>query len=539
MPGLTTTKTTSLVTLSASEIASAIAAGDVSAVEVTEQHIEQIQVINPRLNALTQPLFDQARQDAAEVDRQLAAGEELGPLAGVPVSIKDCFAIRETEITLGIQGFAKARSRAEAPLVERLRAAGAVVLGKTNVPQGMLMHECDNPLFGRTLHPSTDDLLSEQRSPGGSTGGEAALVAAKGSPLGLGSDLGGSIRQPAAACGLFGLKPTSGRLSLVGTKRAMPGFKAIAIQPGPLTRSAADIDLAMRVLTDKSKVSSQRDERNEAWLPPASVAGKRIVYWTDDGVFPTAPAIRRAVEEAAAALASAGATVQEVRPPLIDEMLRIYFGLLSADGLGSLRRALGKSSVDPQLKLQLRLARLPAQLRPAFARLLSLAGQGSTAKVIRMTGPRSANDYWQLIEQADDFGRQFWQSLESTAGGSVDAVLSPAYALPALKHGTALYMLLAASHCFLANLLDSPAGVAPWDSVTAEDEAQAQEELLNNRQQASRLGSYARKIAIQNAQGSAGLPTAVQVMARPWQDNLVTGMLKELDTARGVTPPKV
>ncbi len=515
-----------LTQLSATELASLIARGGVSSAEVVEAHIARCEQTRSTINALVQPMFDSARAAARQADAQQSRGQRLGLLHGVPISIKDCFAVQGGEVTLGIPGYSNGVCQEDSPLVARLRAAGAVILGKTNVPQAMLLHECDNPVYGRTIHPG-----DPTRSPGGSTGGEAALVAAGGSPLGLGSDLGGSIRQPAAACGLYGFKPTTGRLTLAGSHRAISrGMEAIAIQPGPLCRSAEDLALAMRVLSDRGGQGRLPDESCGDWKPdddkvPASL---RIAMWTDDGVFQPAVGVARAVEQAAEHLRASGVTVVEVQPPDVETLLRVYLGLISSDGMACVARLVHGGKVDAQLARQTRLAKLPRWLRSIASPVLSIAGQAELADLVRWTGARSTDGYWQLIAEAQDYRRSFWSKLEQQASGPLHATLSPAYGLPALRHGSALHLIRAASHTFLANLLGCPAGVAPTGHVSPAEE---QQELASRISRT--LGDhYAR----QNARASAGLPLAVEVMASAGHDATVLRLLREVGDPGAIRP---
>lgn len=197
---------TALWQLSATEWRDRLARGEVSARESVDAQIERIEAVNPAINALVVSCFDQARAEADAADAKRARGETLGPLHGLPVSIKECLALQGTAATGGLTTRKALIDTVDDPHVARLRAAGGIVLGKTNVPQLMSFVETENPLYGLTRNPWHHD-----RACGGSTGGEGALIAAGGSPLGLGTDIGGSIRVPAAFCGIFGLKPGSGR----------------------------------------------------------------------------------------------------------------------------------------------------------------------------------------------------------------------------------------------------------------------------------------------------------------------------------------
>ena len=219
--------------LTAREIAQLVAQGDVSAAEVVEAHIERIEAVNSRLNAVVVKRYDAARAEAAEIDRSRAQGKALGPLGGVPMTVKESFDVAGAATTAGLTARAGHRAAADAEMVARLRGAGAILLGKTNVPQLLMANETDNPLYGRTNNP-----WSLERAPGGSSGGEAAIVAAGGSALGLGTDFGGSVRLPASSCGVHALKPTTGRLTLAGHVALRRGQEAIVSQPGPIARRA-------------------------------------------------------------------------------------------------------------------------------------------------------------------------------------------------------------------------------------------------------------------------------------------------------------
>src|SRR5436190_20123713 len=181
----------------AAEVAALIARRDTTAREVLEQHIARIQQVNPKLNAMCVDRFDAARTEADAADAKQRAGEALGPLHGVPVTIKECIDVSGTPSTFGLASQAGHRAAADDVHVARLRAAGAIAMAKTNVAQALFFYEADNPVYGRTVNP-----WNAQRTPGGSSGGEAALIASNASPLGIGTDLGGSVRVPATFCGI-------------------------------------------------------------------------------------------------------------------------------------------------------------------------------------------------------------------------------------------------------------------------------------------------------------------------------------------------
>ena len=501
-----------LIERTASDLAAMLSSGEVSAREVMAGYLARIEEVNPSINAIVSPRYEEALREAEEVDRKRSAGEDVGPLAGVPVSIKDCFHVAGLPTTIGLTHLRDNIQQHDSPLVARLKRAGAIVIGKTNVPQLMLLHETDNPLFGRTNHP-----LDLERSPGGSSGGEAAAVAAHCSAFGLGNDTGGSIRWPSHACGLHGIKPTSRRLTRRGEMGALRGMEALQACPGPFARSVDDLILAMNVLIH---TAGKRDtDSGEAVGPmgdPAAVdpATLRVGYWADDGFFTPSPAISRAVREAAQRLSAAGVDVVEYQPPEIDEAMRIYFSLASADGSRDARRLLAGGRLDWRTARLMRIARMPRAIRATLAPLLAARGEQYAARLLRITGAKSAAEYWELTYQKQQYCERFWNAAREAG---IDAFLMPPFGVPALKHGSGVDLLPAGSYAFLMNLLDAPSGAAPITTVRA-DETSAP------RSQRDRTERHAKL----TDSGSEGLPVGVQVAAWPWREDIVLRLMQLL-----------
>ena len=510
----TTPHVEEIIAMGVAQLARQIAAGAVTAQEAVEVYIRRIEAVNPRLNAVVVPLFEQARADAAAADAGQARGEALGPLHGVPVSIKESFHIAGTPATGGIPQWADNTASADNPLVARLRAAGAVVLGKTNVPELLFYLEADNPVYGRTNNPWNLD-----RSPGGSSGGEGALVAAGGSAFGMGTDIGGSIRVPAHCCGIHGLKPTAGRLTMHDTfdEVIIPGQEAILAQPGPLARHVADLALAMRVLAAPGQQHFDPSIPPVPWPDPAlvSVEDLRIAYYTDDGFITPAPALRRAVEEAAAALRDRGAHVEVFTPPDVAEGMQLFFSLLSADGAASARRVLGKGRHDRRIRDLTRIAGLPAGARAAFAAGLKLAGQHRLAMNVGTMKRRSIDSYWQLIAARTQYRARFLAALDA---GGFDVILCPPSAHPAVLHGESYYLTAVASYTMLYNLLGMPAGIVAATRVRNGEEG-------NQPPSKDLVERAARAVEA----GSVGLPIGVQVVARHWREDAVLAVMAALE----------
>lgn len=306
---------------SAAALTAAIRAREVSAVEVVEIYLARVAAVNPRLNAVVQLAADGARAEARAADEALARGDVCGSLHGVPFTVKDVIETAGLVCAAGLPERATFTPARDATVVTRLRAAGAILLGKTNVPPGGGGIETDNAVYGRTNNPY--DL---GRTPGGSSGGEAAIIAAGGSPLGLGSDSGGSIRLPAHNCGLAGLKPTAGRVPATGAGHVGDVSDTRTVV-GLLARSVADLALTFPLIAgvdwhDASVVPMPLGD-------PAAVELKRlrVAFYTHDGVSAPTPETAASVRAAARALADAGATVEEQAPPGVEQCWEITRGV--------------------------------------------------------------------------------------------------------------------------------------------------------------------------------------------------------------------
>jgi len=282
------------------EMASLTRSGALSSQELVEAHLDRIEAVNPHYNAFTMVLADQARASARRADQ----GLKMGPLHGVPVTVKDSFDVAGVPTRLGSYFAPEAPAAEDSAVAARLRRAGAIILGKTNTPEFLASYETDNYMTGRANNP-----WNVERTPGGSSGGEAAAIASGCSPGGVGSDGGGSIRVPAHFCGIAGLKPTPGRISLIG-HRPQEAATGIAVA-GPMARSVADVRLLFDVLAghDGRDPLSAPVELRAPEIEQARVGVFETFYDT-----PVQPAIRRAVREAAMALAGLGFKVDEFRP---------------------------------------------------------------------------------------------------------------------------------------------------------------------------------------------------------------------------------
>jgi amidase len=451
---------------SASELALAIRSKQLSSKAIVEAHLARIAEVNPKLNAIVQLTADTARKEADEADAALARGDIKGPLHGVPMTIKDTLETTGVICTGGTKGRANYVPKADATAVARLRAAGAIFLGKTNVPELAGAGETDNLVYGRTNNPY--DLT---RTPGGSSGGEAAIVSSCGSPLGLGTDAGGSIRIPAHFCGLAAIKPTSGRVPRTGQFPQPMGARAPVFHVSLIARHVEDLALALPIISgpdfrDNSIVGMPL-------LDPKAVtlSGLKLAFFEDDGVASPTREIAAAVRDSAKAFADAGVKVEEKRTPDAEKAATVYHDMSRGDGGAGTRAFLKSIGSDP--------------ISPLFEKALTYSVAPAMANT---TDALAAFVRWDL------FRNSMLRFMED-----YDAVLSAVAPYPALLHGTSFdeQNRKGFGYSQMYNLTG-------WPTATV------------------RVGT-----------SPEGLPLGVQVAARPWREDVALALVAHLEKAFG------
>ncbi|WP_437337072.1 amidase [Sorangium sp. So ce394] len=491
--------------LTATALSSLLAAREVSSEEVTRAHLARIGALDPRLGAFTQVLHDEALAAARGLDDERRRGEIRGPLHGLPITVKESLDMAGMASTLGVASRRDHRAAGDAGVTALLRRAGAVILGRTNVSQLLLYSEARNPLFGQTANPWSLD-----HSPGGSSGGEAAAIAAGMSPLGIGTDIGGSIRVPAHCCGIAGMKPTLDRWTNLGSNTALLGQEAIRSQVGPMARSARDLALVMSELDPATMAALDVRVPPFPFTEPASVevARLRVGFYCDDGLVPSSTAVARAVVKAASALRARGATVVPFTPPGIPDAVYGYFAALSADGGATAMSLLqgDAADVDVSLRSLRAMASLPPFARRAAARVAGIAGERRLQRLLEVTGPKSVAELWRVTHALREARAAIASAMRAE---SLDLLLCPPYATPALPHTASRDFVLAGSAAMLWNLAQFPAGVVPVTRVRA---GEARRERPRDRLE---------KRAAEVDAKSEGLPVGVQVVGLPFSDHVV------------------
>jgi amidase len=318
--------TTALWRMSATDLAEAIRSRHASSQDVIEAHLRRIAAVNPAVNAVTLALGEQAREAAKAADRAVARGGDLPPFHGVPFTVKENIDLAGTPTSHGVKALEGAYPRLDAPIVERVKAAGAIPIGRTTCPDLGIRWHTNGELRGATVNP-----WDRSRTPGGSSGGEAAALATGMTPLGLGGDMGGSLRWPAQCCGISSLRPTLGRIPHATTVEPVdaPISVQLMMVEGPMARRVADLRAAFAVLAGPSW--------RDPWTVPAPLRGPqpakpiRVALVVDHAGQGIAKQVQDGVRKAVRALEDAGYAVEEVEPPSIDAAAKTWLDMLHAD----------------------------------------------------------------------------------------------------------------------------------------------------------------------------------------------------------------
>jgi amidase len=460
--------------LSAVSMAERIRQKKLSPVELVEAHLARIEELNPKLNAFVHIDADGARRQAQAAEAAVLKGEELGVLHGVPLSMKSSIEVAGMPWEAGTKLRAGIVGARDAPLVARLRQAGAIIMGVTNAPELLMAWETDNLLYGRTNNPW--DLA---RTPGGSSGGEAAAIAAGMSAGGVGSDGGGSIRQPAHFSGICGLKPTPGRIPATGHFPESVGPFALLGVVGPMARNVDDLKILFEVMQGPDDGDPSAAPVPIRWPGKDELKHIRIGYFEDDGRTPVTAETRAAVRTAADALRRAGFQVEPFRPEGLEVARQLWwklFGIAGGMMLGSMTK--GRD----------------AELSPMLAEFCrGVAAQPAhTAQSLLETWIQRDVVRAQVLAQMRDY----------------PVLLCPAASIPAFRHGERSWLiegktveyLDAWSYTEWFNLLGTPAVVVPV------------------------------------GKSPEGLPIGVQIVARPWQEELVIAVAAALERQCGRYP---
>ncbi len=464
--------------LSAADMAAAICSKQVSPRELAEAHLNRIDRLNPRLNALTHIDREGALAAADEAGRALFTGSDFGPLHGVPITIKSSLDVAGWPCESGTKLRAGRVAATDAPLVGRLRKAGAILLGNTNTPELLMAYETDNLLYGRTNSP-----WDIARTPGGSSGGEAAAIAAGLSAGGVGSDGGGSIRIPAHYSGICGLKPTPGRIPGTGHYPASTGPFALIGVCGPMTRTVRDLEIMFEVMAGPDDGDPSSAPVPVRWPDEAEIRRQTVGVFEQDGGTPVTEETRAAVRQAAENLRLDGFAVEPFEPLLpggLERARRLWWNIFG--------RA-GAMMIGPMARGR------EAEISPILREFLGAAAAD---------GPLTADEFLETWLDRDKLRGRLLAEMQRAP-----VFICPVCSIPAFRHGEREWLVgarkvkyfEAMSYTQWFNILGNPAAVVPV------------------------------------GQSPEGLPVGVQVVGRPHEEERVLAVARAIERHRGPWRP--
>ncbi|KAF7659686.1 hypothetical protein LDENG_00294480 [Lucifuga dentata] len=499
-----------ILSLSLAELTEQLQEGSLSPEDVFYSYMEKALDVDKKLNCCTGVLLESLDQLKA------LDSSKKGLLYGVPVSIKENFGYKNHDSSCGLIKRLEQPAKADCVIVEVLKRQGAIPFVKTNIPQGLLNYDCSNPIYGQSLNPH-----NLQKTSGGSSGGEGGLIGRGGSILGVGTDIGGSIRIPSSFCGICGFKATSGRLSSRGISAGCSGQKSVLASPGPMAKDVDSLALCMQALLCDHMFSL------DPTLPPLpfnmkvyqSSRSLRIGYYVNDGFTQPSPSMARAVREVKVLLERAGHTLVPYSPPRIKyATIELMIKGILADGATTMLGNLKGGPVDPTLASQILPYCLPHVVKKFLSVLIKPLFPRISGTLYALCGVGSISNLWQQHNSVEEY---IHETIEEWRRCNIDVLLCPMIG-PAYNFFYCGKLTCVLSYTMLYNLLNFPAGAVPVSTVTAEDE----EELKHYK------GNYQDlwdKLFKQAVAGGEGLPVAVQCVALPWQDELCLRFMKEVE----------
>lgn len=483
---------------------------------------------------ITEVNFEEALSLAKECDRLRAtkSNKKHQLLFGIPISIKDLFEMKGFESNYGCGSLCNQPKEKDGYIIRLLRSHGAIPFIRSNIPQAGFALECWNAVYGRGLNP-----WNKNRTPGGSSGGEAALIAARCSPLGLGSDMGGSIRVPAGFCGVYGFKPSSlripGKGAVVMTKAFDGLTNVVPVSFGPLAKSCEDIAVFMRCLLDEKFHEENRGKEDgdpffvgRAWNEAAYCEKKKykIGFLSNCDHMPVCGSAVRAMEESVEALKNCGHSVVEVEITFLAEVQSIFYQAVTADrNFGAFQEAMGEQGPDDEIFKNLAgLLALPLWVKNLVIKLAGCVGMPRLAGLVQSVKSKQTHEFLELIHSIKALREKFvkWWNLYG-----LDALLLPNTGMPAFKHGFSQDISVYGVFGMLSNLIDLPAGAVPI-TLVYENEKVYDERIRSNRDM---ITSKTRE----NLEDSQGMPVGIQVVTMFMQEEKCVGIMKQIEEKVG------
>jgi fatty acid amide hydrolase len=499
--------------------------GTTTSEEILTVYYRRTAIIGKEKHLTAEPVeflkcLEQARKcDEIRKNTPKEARDKLGLLFGIPISIKDCIELKDLDCTAGLSRFAFKPCAEDAVPVKLLKLQGAIPFVKSNLSQAFSSTESVNHIYGRALNP-----WNGERTPGGSSGGECGLVASGCSPIGIGSDAGGSNRLTASFTGLYSFRPTPERFSKAGhiqpSRQGVAHTEVMKLTIGPIAKSVGDIELVMRSFANEEARKLDSLIPSMEWNSNGNLKPKmKIAYVLSETLFGTCKSSKRAVREAASAFENIGYDTVEVNFPEFEKLILLLLSVLNAEGDSvSLKEALqGEKPIDERANDAI-LSSIPNWVMFLIKVALRIAGQKRPAKVLDYTKKLSSNDLLLTLYEIGNLKEKFYAWWIEQG---IDAMILPTVALPAFTHGSSKD--LEASICYVmpASLFSLPTGVVPITQVREDEQSYGKGDCCHN----DMLTKEADKCMKQ----SINLPIGVQIMTLPWQDEKCIELMKILE----------
>nr|CDJ82040.1 Amidase domain containing protein [Haemonchus contortus] len=488
--------------------------GTVTCIEVLRAYQWKAIKAHEKTNCITM-FVKEAEEWASKWDRKAQEKDFVKPaFFGIPISLKECVPLEGYDQTRGFVQDVYAPTKVDSVMVQHVKRLGMIPFVQTNVPQSMLSYSCSNPVYGTTNNP-----LDRERTSGGSSGGEAAIIAAGGSVIGIGGDVGGSIRIPCHFTGIAGIKPSHLRFSHRGVCGSVPGRPLINSNDGPMT---VDIETTVDFL--REVWCDDWASKQDPYIPPVlwnedqykEGSKYRIGYYVDDGWFTPIPAIQRAVLEAKSHLEAAGHTLVPFHPPSIPLVMRHFIRAVCVDGGQFLKNKLFNDIIDSTLFPQIGLFMIPLWVQ----RILAYPTKFIFPRLANMMHAMALNtgELRETYADIEDYRGDFILLMQEK---KLDALLCPSQVITAPKHNVPGKLFAACCYTAVFNLLDFAAGVVKVTETTAEDDQKLREEYPET--------DPWYRTAKESCKDSIGYPVSVQVAAPPYKEETALRILRDIE----------
>lgn len=509
-----------ILSLSLISLRDALQIGKYSAQSVLNAYAWKAMNVQEKFNCICEFIIE-SFDEAKSLDQKFENSDDKPPLFGIPFSVKENFYVKGYNSTIGMVSNLNNPKKEDCTLVTQLRNLGAIPFVITNVPQGLLSFVCSNPIFGTTGNP-----YNPNRTPGGSSGGEACLLAAGGTPFAVGSDIGGSLRIPASFCGLYSLKPTQDRFIVENVNSSCPGISHVALSYGFFTNSIEEqcflLNLVFGTLDYKKLIlrnAASLPFKHETYNKTIKMKKMRIGYFSDDGFLKPVPACARVVLETKEKLEAAGYELVKFNVPNPKKIASCTFKSLIPDNGVYIVNEYTKNIIDNHLKQFIFLLRVPTFLKSIVGYLIKLISP--QLSIMAHSYCKSSSDVRINFEEIDNYVKEFtslWKEL------MLDGLICPSFTIPAIPHQYCSQVAMCAFSTAIFNVLDYCSGIVPVDKVTQQDDL----DLADETKWPTGY-NICYKLIRKAANNSEGLPIAVQVVTLPFEEEKCLGIMKTVE----------